>query len=182
VAHCYRHPDRETGLSCSVCERPICTECATFAAVGIRCPEHSGAPQGVARVTTGVRRASFEGTGAIVTKILIGLNVLVFVVNLAQGASLSSNGGRLFVDWALIGKAVLPDGTPIGVAEGEWWRLATCMFLHGGIIHLALNMLTLWWIGAPIEQAIGRGRYLLVYLVSGLAGSAGLRCRSSCSI
>ena len=69
-----------------------------FAPVGIRCPEHSGAPQGVARVTTGVKRASYEGTGALVTKVLIGLNVLVFVINLAQGASLSSNGGQLYID------------------------------------------------------------------------------------
>jgi membrane associated rhomboid family serine protease len=173
VAYCYRHPDRETGLSCSVCERPICTDCATFAAVGIRCPEHSGAPQGVQRVTQGVRRASFEGTGAIVTKALIAANVLVFVLNLAQGASLGRNGGELYVDWFLIGLAGLPDGSVIGVGDGEWWRLVTSTFLHGSIIHLGFNMLMLWWIGAPIEQAIGRGRYLLLYFVSGLAGSAG---------
>ena len=58
--YCYRHPDRETGLSCSDCGRPICTDCATFAPVGIRCPDHSGKPQGVQRVTTGARRASAD--------------------------------------------------------------------------------------------------------------------------
>jgi membrane associated rhomboid family serine protease len=173
MAYCYRHPDRETGLSCSVCERPICTDCATFAAVGIRCPEHSGAPQGVARVTTGVRRASFEGTGSIVTKTLIAINVAVFLVNLAQGGSLGRTGGELFEDGALIGYGIYPDGTPIGVGDGEWWRLITSAFLHGSIIHLGFNMLMLWWIGAPIEAAIGRGRFLMLYLVSGLAGSAG---------
>jgi membrane associated rhomboid family serine protease len=173
VAYCYRHPDRETGLSCSVCERPICTECATFAAVGIRCPEHSGAPQGVARVTQGVKRASYEGTGALVTKVLIALNVAIFVVNLAQGGSLGSNGGSLFYDWALVGRVTFDGVTLSGVGEGEWWRLMTSVFLHGSIIHLGLNMLMLWWIGGPIEQAIGRGRYLLLYVVSGLAGSAG---------
>jgi membrane associated rhomboid family serine protease len=174
VAYCYRHPDRETGLSCSVCERPICTDCATFAAVGIRCPEHSGAPQGVQRVTSGVRRASFEGTGAIVTKALIAANVLVFIINLAQGASLGRNGGELYFDWFLIGHAELfPGGPAIGVGDGDWWRLITSTFLHGSIIHLGFNMLMLWWIGSPIEAAIGRGRYLMLYLVSGLAGSAG---------
>jgi membrane associated rhomboid family serine protease len=172
VAYCYRHPDRETGLSCSVCERPICTDCATFAAVGIRCPEHSGAPQGVSRVTTGVRRASYEGTGALVTKSLIAINVAVFVINLAQGATLTRNGGELFGDWALVG--AFPEFAPqLGVAAGEWWRLITSAFLHGSILHLGMNMLFLWWIGSPMEQMLGRGRFLAVYLVSGLAGSAG---------
>jgi membrane associated rhomboid family serine protease len=173
MAYCYRHPDRETGLSCSVCERPICTDCATFAAVGIRCPEHSGAPQGVARVSQGVRRASYGGTGALVTKALVAANVLVFVVNLAQGASLGQNGGELFKDGALLGEGSFDGFTLSGVATGEWWRLITAAFLHGNIIHLGMNMLMLWWIGSPIEQALGRGRYVLVYLVSGLAGSTG---------
>jgi membrane associated rhomboid family serine protease len=173
MAYCYRHPDRETGLSCSVCERPICTDCATFASVGIRCPEHSGAPQGVARVTKGVKRASYEGTGSLVTKTLIAINVAVFVLNLAQGASLGRTGGEAFEDGALIGYGIYPDGTPVGVGDGEWWRLITSTFLHGSIIHLGLNMLMLWWIGAPMEAALGRGRYLMLYLVSGLAGSAG---------
>src|SRR5919206_920251 len=78
MAYCYRHPDRETGLACSECGRPICTECMTVAPVGLRCPDHSGKPQGVARVRSRARRMSFEGTGAIVTKILIGINVVVW--------------------------------------------------------------------------------------------------------
>jgi hypothetical protein len=82
---CYRHPDRVTGLSCSECGRPICTECMTVAPVGIRCPEHSGKPQGVQRMTHGVQRASFEGAGAKVTKLLIGVNVAVYVAELIQG-------------------------------------------------------------------------------------------------
>lgn len=170
---CYRHPDRETGLSCSECGRPICTDCMVFAPVGIRCPDHSGQPQGVARVTRRARRATFEGTGAIVTKALIVANVLVFLANLAQGASLGANTGSLFVKGALLVRGQLADGTLVGLAEGEWWRLITSAFLHGGAIHIGMNMLMLWWIGAPMEQAIGRGRFLALYLVSGLAGSAG---------
>jgi membrane associated rhomboid family serine protease len=164
VAYCYRHPDRETGLSCSVCERPICTECMTMAPVGIRCPEHSGKPQGVQKMTRGVRRVSFEGTGALVTKALIAVNVLVFLVNLAQGASLGRNGGDLFIRGLLFGPVV---------ADGEWWRLLTAAFLHGSLLHIGFNMLMLWWIGAPVEEALGRGRFLALYLVSALAGSAG---------
>jgi membrane associated rhomboid family serine protease len=170
---CYRHPDRETGVTCSECGRPICTDCMVFAPVGIRCPDHAGQARGPQRVTSQVRRAGAAGTGALVTKGLIAANVVVFLVNLAQGASLNDNQGELFLDWALIGRGQLLDGSMIGVGEGEWWRLITSAFLHGSIIHLGFNMLLLYWIGAPIEQAIGRARFLILYLVSGLAGSAG---------
>jgi membrane associated rhomboid family serine protease len=168
--YCYRHPDRETGVSCSECGRGICPDCMVFAPVGIRCPDHAGVAQGPARVTTGVRRAAYEGTGALVTKTLIALNVLVFFVNLAQGSSLSRTSGALFEKGALF---ISSPFYPGGLADGEWWRLITAAFLHGSIIHLGLNMLVLWIVGAPVEQAIGRGRFLAVYIVSGLAGSAG---------
>jgi membrane associated rhomboid family serine protease len=135
-----------------------------FAPVGIRCPDHAGVAQGAARVTQGVRRASVEGTGALVTKVLIGINVVVYLVTLAQGGTIGRAGGDLYARWALFGPLV---------AEGEWWRLITATFLHGSLIHLAFNMLFLWWIGAPVEEAIGRWRFLLIYIVSGLAGSAG---------
>jgi membrane associated rhomboid family serine protease len=107
---------------------------------------------------------SARGGDALVTKVLIGVNVLVFAVNLAQGASLGRNGGELFVDGLLFGPAV---------ADGDWWRLLTAAFLHGSLLHIGLNMLMLWWIGAPMELAIGRARFLALYLASALAGSAG---------
>jgi membrane associated rhomboid family serine protease len=162
--HCYRHPDRETYLSCSECGRPICAECMTPAPVGQRCPEHSGRPQGVRRMTTGARRSAYEGTGALVTKTLIALNVLVYVITISQGGGINGPGGSLFNKWILFG----PD-----VAGGDWWRLLTCTFLHASLIHIAFNMYFLWFVGTAVEQALGRGRFLLVYLVSGLAGSAG---------
>jgi membrane associated rhomboid family serine protease len=112
----------------------------------------------------GVRRAAGTADDAIAVKVLIGLNVLVFLANLAQGASLGRNGGQLFVDGALIGQFV---------ADGEWWRLLTAAFLHGSLLHLGINMLMLWWIGTPMELALGRARFVALYLVSGLAGSAG---------
>jgi membrane associated rhomboid family serine protease len=172
---CYRHPDRETGVSCSECGRGICPDCMVFAPVGIRCPDHAGQPQGggAQGVARQVRRAGLAGTGALVTKGLIAANILVYLVNLAQGASLTENAGELFFDWALIGQGLLSTGEAIGVAEGDWWRLITSAFLHGSIIHLGFNMLLLYWIGAPIEEAIGRARFLILYLVSGLAGAAG---------
>src|SRR5436190_12080714 len=185
---CYRHPDRVTGLSCSECGRPICTECMTMAPVGIRCPEHSGRPQGVQRMTTGARRAAFEGVGARVTKALIGLNVAVYVAELAQGSGVNANHGSIYQGGVLIANGVkfrggvvgVPKGTfipdalhPVGVAHGERWRMLTAAFLHHGPFHLLLNMLALWWFGSLLEQRIGSGRFLMLYIVSGLAGSAG---------
>src|SRR6266516_3579251 len=134
---CYRHPNRETGVSCSECGRGIRPDCMVFAPVGIRCPDHAGLPQGAARVTSGVRRASIEGTGALVTKAMSALYV---------------HGG---------------------LDQGEWWRLITAAFLHASILHIGMNMVVLWIVGAPVEQALGRGRFLVLYIVSGLAGSAG---------
>jgi membrane associated rhomboid family serine protease len=171
---CYRHPDRVTGLSCSECGRPICTECMTMAPVGIRCPEHSGRPQGVQKVTHGVRRASFEGVGAKVTRAVIAINVAVYVAELATGGGVNGTGSRIYEKGVLIAGGVFDShGHLIGVAEGDWWRLITAAFLHYGPFHLFLNMLGLYWFGSLLEQRIGSGKYLLLYLVSGLAGSAG---------
>jgi membrane associated rhomboid family serine protease len=166
LPYCYRHPDRETGLSCSECGRPICTECMTVAPVGLRCPDHSGRPQGVARVRRQVRRAGWAGTGALVTKTLIAINVLVYLAEIGSGSGATgAGGGGSVVDrFALDG----PD-----VANGGWWRLITAGFLHANVLHIGLNMLILWLVGSPLEEMLGRGRYLLLYFVSLLAGSAG---------
>jgi membrane associated rhomboid family serine protease len=168
--YCYRHPNRETGVSCSECGRGICPDCMVFAPVGIRCPDHAGVAKGAARVTTGVRKAAYEGTGALVTKTLIALNVLVFLANLVQGSSFNRVQGTIFEKGALF---IASPFYPGGLADGEWWRLITSAFLHAGLVHLGLNMLVLWFVGAPVEQAIGRGRFIALYIVSGLGGSAG---------
>lgn len=169
VRYCYRHPDRETGLSCSECGRPICAECVNYAPVGLRCPDHSGKPQGVRKVSTGVRRASFANTtDALVTKALIGINLAVYLLELATGGSLNGTGGTAFEKGALfVGNEF------IGLAAGEWWRLITAGFLHAGLFHLGMNMLLLWWFGAELERGLGRLRFLAIYFVSLLAGSAG---------
>lgn len=164
---CYRHPDRETGLSCSECGRPICTECMTMAPVGIRCPEHAGKSGTRARITPRpIVRAQrrLGGTFAPVTRVLIGINVLVYLITAVQGSGIDSPGGRLFDKFALFGPLV---------AQGDWWRLITAAFLHANIIHIAFNMFALWVIGGPVETYLGRSRFLGLYLVSGLAGSAG---------
>jgi membrane associated rhomboid family serine protease len=172
LMRCYRHPDRETGVSCSECGRPICPDCMTFSPVGIRCPDHSGKARGAAKVVQNVQRSTSRNPG-IVTMTLIGINVGIFLLQLAGGASINANSGWIFEHGALVMRAIGSNGQLVGLAEGEWWRLLTAAFLHYGPIHLGLNMLALWWIGRPLEAYLGSVRYLLLYLVSGLAGSAG---------
>jgi membrane associated rhomboid family serine protease len=145
----------------------------TPAPVGQRCPEHSGQPQGVARMTTGVRRAASQGGTGVVTRALIAVNVVIYLAELAQGAGLNANAGSIYENGVLVSSAVDSHGHIVGVAHGDYWRLITAAFLHYGPLHLGLNMLALYWFGTPVEHYLGRFRYLLVYLVSGLAGSAG---------
>jgi membrane associated rhomboid family serine protease len=167
VATCYRHPDRETGLSCSECGRPICTDCVTFAPVGLRCPDHASsttAPKVQRQMQRSVARGRFRLGDAIVTRILVAINVIVYLITVAQGAGLNNPGGSLFNKWALYGPLV---------HHGDWWRLLTSAFLHASVLHIAFNMLALWWLGAPVERVLGPGRYLGIYVVSGLAGAAG---------
>ncbi|MFN8222533.1 MAG: rhomboid family intramembrane serine protease [Gaiellales bacterium] len=172
--HCYRHPGRETRVSCSECGRPICEECMVYAPVGIKCPEHAavGAPKPSMQRTIRQTKGRVLGLDGPATVALVVINVIVFLITVAQGNGLSNPGGRVFVDGALIGSATNFDGSQLGVANGEWWRLVTAMFLHGSIIHLFMNMLGLYLIGTVVEQALGTWRYLLVYFAAGLAGSA----------
>ncbi len=168
--YCYRHPDRETGLACSECGRPICPDCVTFAAVGIRCPDHAGARGGRKPVQIkppSVRRApgmALATGSAPITYALIAINVAIYLVTAEQGGGLNAPGGSLFYKWILFGPYV---------AHGDWWRLITTMFLHASVIHIGVNMLSLFFIGRPVEQYLGRVRYIGLYLVAGLAGSAG---------
>jgi membrane associated rhomboid family serine protease len=167
--YCYRHPDRETGLSCSDCGRPICADCATFAPVGIRCPDHAGVRSGPATrlKPRPVRRApglALASETAPVTYALIAINVVIYLVTVVQGNGLSNPGGSLYLRWLLFGPFV---------AHGGWYRLITSMFLHGFLLHIVFNMVALYFIGVPVEQYLGRARYIGLYFVSGLAGAAG---------
>jgi len=107
---------------------------------------------------------SFDRGGAIVTKTLIAINVGVWLAMLATGATVSDPSGTIFEKGALYGPFV---------AQGDWWRLVTAMFLHASLLHIALNMIVLYWCGTVVERALGTWRFLLIYLVSGIAGSAG---------
>jgi membrane associated rhomboid family serine protease len=161
---CYRHPRTETAVSCSNCGRPICTDCMVFSAVGIKCPECAGTPAGAKRAKTKVRTAAGTGTGFIVTNALIVINVIAYLAQASGSGSLGNPAGEVFQQGYLSAAAV---------ADGEWWRLVTNEFLHGNPIHLFFNMLMLWWFGRPLEALLGRGRFVAIYFLSILAGSAG---------
>lgn len=167
---CYRHPDRDTGISCTRCERPICPECMISASVGFQCPECVREGSGTGhRPTANAPRTLAGGVVAtdpqLVTKILIGINAAVFLAGLAAPA--------IVVQLELLGRYVEFFGAPVeGVSTGQYYRLLTSVFLHVEWWHIIGNMIGLWVIGGPLEAALGRSRYLAVYLLSGLGASA----------
>lgn len=160
MAVCYRHPSRETGVSCSSCGRPICPDCMTPTPVGMRCPE-------CAREKTRVRQGIRSRPSApIATQVLIAINVIVFLVETAAGAPLGGGGGgTVWSHGVLFGPAI-----SIG---HEYWRLVTSGFLHDGILHIGINMLSLYFVGAALEPAVGSRNFVVIYMTSLLAGSFG---------
>jgi membrane associated rhomboid family serine protease len=167
VMHCYRHSTRETLISCSNCERPICTDCMSQAAVGVRCPECSGGVKPKGSVGRQVRALTGSGSDQIpVTFVLMALNVIVFLAQMAQGATVRGGLG---------GSSIVTDGAVIAipVADGEWWRLVTAGFIHAGLIHLVFNMWALWFLGGILERMVGSRRMLAIYTAAVLWGSAG---------
>jgi membrane associated rhomboid family serine protease len=147
----------------------------SYGPVGIRCPDHATAGGRTAAPRRAARSASrsLSAYGPFITFTLIGINLGLFVLELATGGQLNGTGSWIYEQGVLVSTAVGSDGQLVGVSQGEWWRLLTASFLHYGPLHLGMNMLVLWFIGPPLEEYFGHWRYLLVYLVSGLAGSAG---------
>nr|MBA2559196.1 rhomboid family intramembrane serine protease [Propionibacteriales bacterium] len=170
IPHCYRHPDRETYISCQRCGRPICPDCMTQASVGFQCPEcvrawAAQAPR--ARTAFGGR---FNDGSSIVTMVLIAINVVFFVIANATGGQ----RGQFVLTMALIPDADFPRQGIEGVAEGSYWQLITSTFLHVQLLHIAMNMIGLWIFGTFLESQLGRWRYLSLYLLTGLAGSVSI--------
>jgi membrane associated rhomboid family serine protease len=161
VATCYRHPDRETGVACSNCGRPICPDCMTPTPVGMRCPECA---QQKTKVRTGT--SAFDRAGGVsATYVLIAINAVAFLAEIATGSGGFEVGGTIFDDYALYGPAV---------ANGDWWRIVTSGFLHGGLLHILFNMYALYILGQLLEPSLGTPRFLALYFSSLLAGSLGV--------
>jgi membrane associated rhomboid family serine protease len=151
----------------------------TVAPVGLRCPEHAGGRRAAGRpignrgrIVARAPHMPLGRTEALVTKALITVNVAIYLIGAVQGGGINNPmpPSILANTHALYPKLWL-DGPQL--AQGDWWRLLTTMFLHANLLHIGFNMLALWWFGAPVEQYLGRARFLGLYFVAGLAGSAG---------
>jgi membrane associated rhomboid family serine protease len=164
MAVCYRHKDRETGVSCSNCGNPICPDCMTATPVGMRCPECS-------RQRTPVRTMSNVYAQPTATYVLIAICTLLWLGEFLSG----SRGSQVYEDLALVGVNIDANRELIGVSQGEYWRLITGAFLHdpGNPLHLAFNMYVLYWLGTMMEPVLGHLRFLALYFASLLAGSLG---------
>ncbi len=162
---CYRHPGRPTYVSCVRCGRPACPDCLRPASVGHQCIDCIKGQNRDVRQATG-RFGGQITAKARVTWTLIGINVLLYLVQLAH-SSLAS-------DWWMLGAARNPDGQLVGVAFGQYYRLITSAFLPGtgnlGILDIAFNMWALLVVGPALERVLGWARYLTVYLASALGG------------
>jgi membrane associated rhomboid family serine protease len=127
--------------------------------VGMRCPE-------CARERTQVRRMPSLGGTPVATQALLILNVLAFLVETGAGSGLgTAGGGTVWEHGVLYGPSIS--------VNHEYWRLVSGGFLHAGLFHLFVNMLSLWFVGSALEPAVGRVNFLAIYFVSLLAGSFG---------
>ena len=186
VPTCYRHPGRESHIRCQRCNRPICPDCMRDAAVGFQCPECVAE----GRKTTRSARTAFgglrPGNAGLTSYVLIAINAAVWLAILVTGGSSS----RL-VDWLALRPNGLCDlgqgrgadvsqaictangGTWLpGVADGAYWQLITSAFTHVELLHIGFNMFALYVLGPQLEMVLGRSRYLALYLLSALTGSA----------
>lgn len=161
---CYRHPGREAHRRCTRCGRYACNECLVQAAVGSQCPDclKAAQPPTTERIRQWNATRSF-----VVTKSLVGINVLVFLYMTVRDTAAAS------------GSATTQTSLDLGLAryfieQGELWRFVTSGFIHFGVIHLAFNMLALWNLGQLLEPITGRVEYALLYFAALLAGSAGV--------
>ena len=150
---CPRHPDRLAYVRCQRCDRPVCPECQRQASVGVQCVDCVARAQAAAPA----RRTVFGGRARqgrpVITLTLIALCVVVYA------ALAAAPEARISLVFAPVAGAAEP------------WRFLTAAFLHGGFLHLALNMYALWIVGSVLEPALGRWRFLALYLLSAIGGS-----------
>jgi membrane associated rhomboid family serine protease len=163
VEVCFRHPARETRVHCTRCGRPICPDCMIPAPVGYQCPEC------VEQARRDFRRGPgrpFRG-GVTATKALLLAIAAVFVVEVVTGGPRAlfdgPSGQRLFELGAM---------QPLAIADGQYWRLFSAMFLHAGLLHIGFNAYALWLFGSSVESTFGRTRFVIIYFVAGFLASA----------
>jgi len=190
VPVCYRHPRREAHVRCTRCNRPICPDCMTEASVGHQCPECVAEGRRSTRPVRTIFGGTTAGVRGWVSAGLVSINTLVLFISVGTSGGFGAlfGGGfggllgqatRLTDAGAVVGqcpvRGTLPlQFVPCGVAEGEFYRLFTYMFLHYGLVHLVTNMFSLLVLGRALEAALGPLRFTVLYLVAGLGG--GVAC------
>ncbi len=107
----------------------------------------------------------------MITRVLIVLNAVAFLWELSVAGPGMLTGSGTGVQWVLEDAALIPAAALHG---GQWWRIVTGAFLHGGLLHIGVNMLSLWFLGRFIEFALGSPRMLLVYMLSLVASGLGV--------
>ena len=152
---CYRHPDRNTLLSCSRCGRPICSDCSVDAAVGQRCVDCVREEGTQKVIPTGPRRTATSTAPVTVT--LVAITVGFFVL------------GMFGLEEVLVSNLAQINAA---VAAGEWWRIFTAALLHASVTHILFNMWALWVLGPQVERGVGVGPYLAIYIASAGVGGA----------
>ena len=166
LPRCYRHPNMPTGRSCTRCGRPACGDCLQAVTIGSQCPDCIKASRPPATVRAKDWNASQD---ALITRIIMALNVAVFVWVLIGDTSSAG-----------FGSSISPREVELGLNKlllsfnHEWYRLITSGFLHFGILHIAMNMYLLFQLGKLLEPPLGRLRYGLLYFACLLGRSLGV--------
>ncbi|NMM15901.1 MAG: rhomboid family intramembrane serine protease [Cellulomonas sp.] len=155
---CPRHPDRISYVRCQRCGRPVCPECQRQAPVGVQCVDCVAEAARGARPTQTVLGGRVHDGRPVVTITIIALCVVSYVLQLAVPGWTSR--------WAFLPAA----------GQVEPYRFLTTAFLHSpsSIFHILFNMYALWIVGPFLENALGRARYIALYLISAVAGSVGV--------
>ncbi len=145
-------------MECSRCGRPICASCMVEAPVGFHCPEclREARLPWSRRVRARGRLLRLGLSPGKVSGALVVVNALVLLADLLVGGRLTQLGASF----------------PPAIARGEYWRLLTPVFLHAGLLHLALNSYAILIFGPGLEGLLGTGWFLALYFLSGLAASA----------
>ncbi len=155
---CYRHPDREAYISCQRCSLLICPDCMRDASVGFHCPECVTEGAKTIRAPRTIAGGAVSANVGRVSFVLIGLNVVAYIAQLATEGQPDS----VFQRGAMQSYAV---------ADGDYWRLLTAAFLHGSLLHIAFNMYALYLFGPFVEKALGTARFIAAYLTTAIASS-----------
>lgn len=159
---CYRHPERPAYIQCQRCSRYICPEDMREASVGFQCPDCVAQGRANVRQPRTLAGGAVSVDAGIVTFVIIAINVAAQLVVMGTGGLRDPNGSAFF-QWGWL--------RGVDVAQGDYWRLLTAAFLHGGLVHIALNMYALYLFGPFVEQTLGRWRYIATYITLAIGSS-----------